>query len=185
MNLSLSWDIALIAFAGIVLTYNLIIGKHQSVRVIIGTYISIIASQGIGNVIQRLAPTSIRTFVLIPGVGMNISVIGIVKIVLLLALVIGFAIRSGIEINYAKQTGTTMSMILSALFGLATAGLLAAGILTFATGGGILDGQAVRWSQLAPIASGSQLLLLLVLNREIFFTLPALLILAAGFLHKD
>ena len=184
MNLTPSWDLAIIVFFGIVMAYSFIIGKHQSVKIIIGTYIAIIASQGIGNVLGRMIGDS-TTAIHILGIGFDVTVLAIVKVVLLLTFAITFAIRSGIDVSYSKQTNTFLNIFYTGIFGLCTAGLILSALFTFATGGGILDHHTLQWNQLGPIASGSQLLLLLVLNPEIWFTLPALLILATGFLHND
>lgn len=184
MGLTLSWDIAIIVFFGIVMTYSFIIGKHESVKVIIGTYMSIIVVQSIGNILERIVGVQ-STGVHILGLGADITVLSAMKIVLLLFFVVAFAIKSGIDVTYGKQTGTVLGILYTGLFGLTTAGLIVASLLTFATNGGILDGHALPWNQLAPIANGSRMMLLLVLNQELWFSLPAILILATGFLHND
>ena len=54
VNLTLSWDLFIVVFFAIIVSYSFIIVQHQSMKVIIASYIGIIATQGIGNVLARL-----------------------------------------------------------------------------------------------------------------------------------
>ena len=58
MTVTPTWDLFIIVFFGLVITYSFIIGKHEAVKIIISTYISILAVEGIGNVIERLTGDS-------------------------------------------------------------------------------------------------------------------------------
>lgn len=183
-NLTLSWDLFIVVFFAIVMSYSFIIGKHQSVRVIIASYIGIIATQGIGNVMSRLVGNAEQMFSAI-GMPADTSVIALGKIFIFAICVIIFVTRSGIDVSYEKDAGRILSIVYTGFFGFATAGLIVSTVLTYASGSGILDATLIAQGAIADITKGSTLMQLMILNQDIWYTLPAFLIVATGFIHND
>ncbi len=184
LSLTLSWDLFIIVFFAIVMSYSFIIGKDQSMKVIIASYIAIIATQGIGNVLTRLVGTSQAAFASV-GIPFDITLVSLAKIFVFAICIIIFVTRSGIDLSHTKDTGTILSIVYTGLFGFSTAGLIVSTILTYAGGNGILDSGIVTSSVLTPLIQGSTLMQLMVLNQDIWFTLPAFLIVAVGLIHND
>ncbi|MDP7069092.1 MAG: hypothetical protein QF815_01075, partial [Candidatus Peribacteraceae bacterium] len=58
MTITPTWDLFIIVFFGLVITYSFIIGKHEAVKIIISTYIAILAVEGMGNIIARMSGDS-------------------------------------------------------------------------------------------------------------------------------
>lgn len=183
-NLTLSWDLFIVVFFAIVMSYSFIIGKDQSVRVIIASYIGIIATQGIGNVLMRLVGNSSDIFASLD-MPVDTSVIALGKIFIFAICVIVFVTRSGIDVTYEKDAGRILSIVYTGFFGFATAGLIVSTILTYASGTGILDATLVAQGAIADITRGSTLMQLMILNQDIWYTLPAFLIVATGFVHNN
>ncbi len=184
MQLSLSWDLFIVVFFAIVMSYSFIIGKHQSMKIIIASYIAIIATQGIGNVAARLAASSGGTLASM-GIPVDVTMIALGKIFIFAVCVIVFVIRSGIEVSYEKDAGNILNIVYTGLFGFSTAGLVVSTILTYASGSGILDSAMAAQGAIAPLAANSTLMQLMILNQDIWYTLPAFLIIAMGFIHND
>ncbi len=184
VTLTLSWDLFIVVFFAIVMSYSFIIGQHQSMKVIIAAYIGIIATQGIGNVLFRLMGDSAGMLSSI-GIPLDVTMIALAKIFLFAVCIIIFVIRSGIEVSFDKEAGTVLGITYTGLFGFATAGLIVSTIITYAAGGGILDSSVVASSAIATMAKGSVLMQLMILNQDIWFTLPAFLIIATGLVHND
>ncbi len=182
-NLTLSWDLFIVVFFAIVMSYSFIIGKHQSVRVIIASYIAIIATQGVGNVLTRLIGTGDTLASM--GIPIDTTMIGLAKIFFFAVCVIVFVTKSGIDVSYEKEAGTVLNMVYTGLFGFCTAGLIVSTILTYAAGSGILDATMIAERAISPLTDASTLMQLMILNQDIWFTLPAFLIVATGFVHND
>jgi hypothetical protein len=182
MNLTLTWDLFIIVFFAIVITYSFIIGKRESVKIIVATYIAIIAVQAIGNVIERLLGGSEGVFRVL-GLSFDVTLVATVKIILFITVIIALAIKAGIEVKYFKEPRFIFNTILSALFGFTTAGLLLSTLLTYVADVPLLSGLP-QASSLSPIFAQSQLMQVMILNQDLWFSLPALLILAAGFLSN-
>lgn len=183
MTLTLSWDLFIIVFFAIVISYSFIIGKTQSVKVIMAAYVAIIATQGIGNVMQRLSGES-AVAMQVMGVGLNFSMLAAAKIFLFALFVILLAMRSGITIGSGKDSSSVVGMLFTGLFGFSTAGLIVSTVLTYATGGGVLDMSVTVSPEILPLVQESRILLVILLNQDLWFTLPALLIIVAGFLRE-
>lgn len=184
LQLSLSWDLFIVVFFAIVMSYSFIIGKHQSMKIIIASYIAIIATQGIGNVAARLGTGSESALASV-GMPIDMTMVALGKIFIFAVCVIIFVIRSGIEVSYEKDAGTVLNIVYTGLFGFSTAGLTVSTILTYASGTGILDGAIAAQGTIAPLAANSTLMQLMILNQDIWYTLPAFLIIAMGFIHND
>lgn len=184
LNLTLSWDLMIVVFFAIVMSYSFIIGKHQSIKVIIASYIAIIATQGIGNVLTRLVGTS-GSFLETVGIPVDTTMIALGKIFLFAVCVIIFVIRSGINVSYEKEAGTVMSIVATGLFGFSTAGLIVSTVLTYAGGSGILESTLLVIPAIAPLAENSTLMQLMILNQDIWYTLPAFLIIGTGMLQGE
>lgn len=176
---TLSWDLCIVIFFAIAMSYVFIMGKEQSMRVIIASYIAIIAVEGMSNVLSRMLTASGLTFQSM-GIPVDMTMIGLAKIFIFALCVIIFVLRSGIDVSYDKDVGSILTMVYTGLFGFATAGLIVSAILTYAVGSGI-DQTAI----ITPIAASSLLMQLMLLNQDLWFSLPALLIIALGFLHND
>jgi len=101
MQLTLSWDLFVIVFFAVVITYSFIIGKHESVKIIISTYIAIVAAQGMGNLIERLSTESQPLFSMV-GLTLDIQLLATTKLILFILTIIFLAVRGGFEIDYQK-----------------------------------------------------------------------------------
>lgn len=183
-NITLSWDLFIVVFFAIVMSYAFLIGKDQSMKVIIASYIAVIATQGIGNVLMRLVGDGDAVFRAV-GIPLDITLISLSKIFVFALCIIIFVTRSGIDLTHDKDTGTILSILYTALFGFSTAGLIISTVLTYVGGNGILDTAIVSSSVLTPLIQSSMLMQLMILNQDIWFTLPAFLIVAVGLIHND
>lgn len=183
-SLTLSWDLFIIVFFAIVMSFNFIIGKDRSMKVIIASYIAIIATQGIGDVLTRLMGKSGQAFQSI-GIPFDITLMSLAKIFVFALCIIIFVTRSGIEMSHSKDTGTILSIVYTGLFGFSLSGLIVSTVLTYAAGNGILDSGIVTSGAIAPLVANSTLMQLMILNQDIWFTLPAFLIVAVGLIHNN
>lgn len=183
-QISLSWDLFIVIFFAVTMSYGFIVGRHESMKIIIASYIGIIATQGIGSVAARLSVHSGATFASM-GIPMDMTMIALGKMFLFALCVIIFVIRSGIEVSYEKDAGTVLNIVYTGLFGFSTAGLIVSTILMYASGTGILSSVLIADGALGPLVATSTLMQLMIHNQDIWYTLPAFLIIAMGFIHND
>jgi hypothetical protein len=183
MSLTLSWDLFIVVFLGIVVTYSFIIGKHESIKIIISSYIAIVTVEAAGNVLQRLfGLTETQSVMNILSIAVDSTVVSILKLTLFIAAIVFFAVRAGLHIQYGKEHTASIGLALTGLSGLTTSCMLLITILTFVTGKPILSLSLQSSTALAAAAEQSWLLKLLVENQDACFLLPAVVLLTAGLL---
>ena len=185
MNLTLTWDLFVIVFFAMIVTYSFIIGKHESVKIIVASYVAVVAVQGIGNLLSRLSGTS-QTFLTLLGMGrIEISFLAGTKLLLFVAAIIIFAVRGGFEIEFERENSSLIDLLFTGIFGFATAGLLLSTLLTYVADSAILSLTIGASPVIAGIVKESQLMGIMVEYQDLWFSVPALLLLAAGLIGKE
>ena len=186
MNLTLSWDLFIVVFFALVITYSFIIGKKEAVKIILSSYVAIVAVQGLGNFTERVLGFS-ETQSLLGSVGLPLdtTVTSIVKLVLFITIIVFLAVRAGFHVQYGKESSMTINVALTALCGFATAGLLLATLLTFIAGAPLLDMHVTATPGLEAVLKESQLMSLMIGNLDLWFALPAGVLIGAGFLSNQ
>lgn len=179
MPLVLTWDLFVVVFFAVVIGYSFIIGKHESVKIIISTYIALVAGQGLGSFLSTNASypqALLQTF----GFTINITILGTSKLIIFIATIIFLASRGGFEIQYGKERGSLINLAITGLFGFATAALLLSTLLTFIADTTLLDPAIAANPTLYPVVEQSPLMKVLLLYQGIWYALPALLIILVG-----
>lgn len=185
MFVTLSWDLLILLFTALVVAYGFIVGKDESIKIIVGAYISVVAVQALGNIAQLLlaTPTSASAVV---GLTLPVEALAIGKLILFAVAVVFLAVRGGIEVEGGDGMGSTWDIVMNGILGLSTAGLLLSSLVTFVSGRPILD---LALSDAEPVHSvlpQSPLVDLIVTYQHVWFALPAILLLVLGFLsHRE
>ncbi len=185
MNLTLSWDLFIIVFFALVVTYSFIIGKKEAVKIIIGSYIGIVAVQAVGNLLQKLLGSSGASLLGYVGLTVDGNVLSIAKLVLFIVVIVSLAIKAGFDVQYSKQPNTVMNMVFTTLFGIASAGLLLSVLLSYIAGVPLLETTATQATPLAPVIQQSMLMPLMLTYQDLWLILPAVLLIVVGFLHNQ
>ena len=186
MNLTLSWDLFIIVFFALVITYSFIIGKKESVKIILSSYIAIVAIQGVVNFVQRIFGfTEAQSMLSLVGVPLETSVTSILKLAIFIAIIVFLTVRGGFHVQYAKEGSTMVNLSLTALCGFATAGLLLSTLLTFIAGSPLLDMHITATPGLDAVLKQSELMTIMIQNLDLWFTLPAVVLIATGVLSHQ
>ena len=187
MDLTLSWDLFISFFFAVVTAYSFIIGKHQTLTILIAVYIAILATQGLGNIFVKFSGESEPVFRIfkVLGVDLNISTISIAKLVLFMATIIAVALKGGFSVEYGRSHSSLIALIATGLFGFATSGLIVIALLTFVAGSPLLDPTLGAKEILVPLMGQSYLVQVMVLNQDLWFSLPALLLIGFGLLREE
>ena len=184
MNLNLSWDLFVIVFFALVTVYTFILGRSEAIKMIIATYIGIIAVQGVSSAVGRLntATGSLLSYV---GLSEDAWIPTLGKVILFVIILIFFTIRAGIEVRYKKEPSQLISLVLTLLFGVATAGLILTTLMTYATGVPLLEMNLATVQSLGPVIQQSEIMQFMISNQDLWFTVPAVLLAAVGLTHNQ
>lgn len=181
MEISLTWDLMVIVFFAVIVAYSFIVGKDESVKIIIASYISIVSVQAIGNLLETLSGQSASMLDLL-GFALDMDIISTIKLILFVSMIIILAIRGGFEMEYASDLSGVWDPVVTAAFGFATSGLLLSALLTYVAAKPLLDDTLAQAPLLQPLLMDSTLVQIMVEYQNIWFCLPALLLLAVGFI---
>jgi hypothetical protein len=187
MDLTLSWDLFIVFFFSVVTAYSFIIGKHETLKILVAVYIAILAAQGVGNIFVRFSGESepvYRIFKVL-GVTLNVSTLSLSRLILFMIAIIAIALKGGFSVQYGKSHSSLISLIATGLFGFTTAGLIVMAILTFIAGAPLLDPALGAKEVLAPVIQHSLFVQTMVLNQDLWFALPALLLVGFGLLREN
>jgi uncharacterized membrane protein YcfT len=184
MEIALTWDLFVIVFFAVIISYSFIVGKHESIKIIIATYIAILAVQGVGNIIERLSGET-EPVLDVLGVSVDITLFSTTKLLLFVVAIIILAVRGGFEVEFSKETNGIVSAIITGLFGFGTAGLLLSTLITYLAGMPLLSSKLAEAPAISPLLTQSKLIEVMIVNQDLWFSFPALLLLCVGFLGSE
>lgn len=183
MNVTLSWDLFIIVFFAVIMTYTYIIGKHETVKIILASYIALVCVQAVSSILDRFAPELGAVWATI-GLTPDIQMISVTKLFFFIAIVLFLAIRGGFRVEYSKDENAIINGVITGLVGFATGGLLMATLLTYIAGLPLLDASLATNASLSPIVQQSPLMQIMIFNQDLWFSLPALVLVVIGFLGR-
>jgi hypothetical protein len=178
MNISLSWDLFVLVFFVIIVAYSFIIGRDNTLKVILGTYIAALASDAFGNFFSLSFGESTLFVKLlnIAGVETGSEAVVFVKVLIFVTLVILFAVRGAFEVNTTEDRSAGVRMIISLVYAVLSAGLIISIILVFMSGISFVGGGAntTTTSALSDLSNQSRLIKSMLNYTYLWFSLPAL-----------
>ena len=173
MQIHLSWDLFIVVFFLIILSYSFIIGKSNTVKLVLSSYVSLLAADAIGNMMHTFFLTAHPVIQIFAVPEEDISFI-IVKITLFVLFMVLIAVRGSFQITMQKEEAF-IEFFTTFLFGSLSAGMIISGILVFASGSSfIMGGVPIIESNISEMYDESYLVKLMILNYNLWFSLPVL-----------
>lgn len=180
-NIRLSWDLFILVFFGIVIAYSFIIGRNQTLKVIIASYMAILTADGLGNLIKVYLLPAAPT---LQG-EMGEEALVLTKIFTFVLVVVLLAIKGGFRVDILPERSVVTRILANLSFGFLNAGLMVSTLLVYLTGGSFVTG-TVQASFAANLYTESQFIQTIVDNYNVWFALPALaLVVVSLFQHAE
>lgn len=172
MQLTLTWDLFILVFFIIIVAYSVMIGKDQTIKVILSSYIAILTSDAIGGLLARAIGDGTVTNVLV--ISSESKAVIMMKIGIFIFLTVALTTRGAFEILVAEERSPLMRIMMTVAYGILSAGLIISTILVYVSGLSLLSGGALfTQNPIQEIAQGSEFVQLMVDNYAIWFSLPA------------
>jgi len=175
-DLRLSWDLFIIVFFGIVIAYSFIIGRNQTLKLIIATYMAILTADGLGNVFSTYLLPAAPT---LQGEAGDQALI-LVKIFVFILVIVLLAIKGGFRVDMLPEDRLLLRLLSNLSFGFLSAGLMVSTLLVYLTGGSFVSG-TLSSALSTNLYQESQSVQLLIDNYSIWFALPAISIVVISF----
>ncbi|MBN2086837.1 hypothetical protein JW758_00675 [Candidatus Peregrinibacteria bacterium] len=185
MEINLSWDLFVIVFFTVIIAYSFIIGRNQTLKIIIASYIAILASDGIGNLIERYLIGN-DPVVDVVNVTNGESALVILKIFIFVFTIVLIATRGRFSIDMSKPGSAVMTVILNLAYGILSAGLITSTILIYASGSSLVQETSVIMNEaVLQMYRESQMVQLMINNYNIWFSIPAIAFVISSFIGDE
>jgi len=185
MEINLSWDLFVIVFFAVIIAYSFIIGRNQTLKIIIGSYIAILASDGIGNLINNYLIGENAVINVFDGV-LNVSNLIILKIFIFVFTIVVIATKGKFSINMERSGSTSMNLVLSLAYGVLSAGLITSTIIIYASGASLVQESNLMMSPaILEMYRASYMVQLMVNNYNIWFSIPAITFVISSFIGEE
>jgi hypothetical protein len=179
-NIRLSWDLFILVFFGVVIAYSFIIGRNQTVKVIISTYMAILTADGLGNLVQTYLLPAAPT---LQG-EMGDQALVLIKIFTFVLTIVLLAIKGGFQVDVPPEQSVVTRILGNLSFGFLNAGLMVSTLLVYLTGGSFVLG-SIRAGFETNLYRESQFIQTIVDNYNIWFALPVLAIVVVSIFHRS
>ncbi len=179
-NIRLSWDLFIIVFFGIVIAYSFIIGRNQTLKVIIATYMAILSADGLGNLFETYLLPAAPT---LQGEAGTQALI-LIKIFTFVLVIVLLAIKGGFRVDILPERSLVTRILANLTFGFLNAGLMVSTILVYLTGGSFVSG-TLQAALSTTLYAESQFVQMMVNNYNVWFALPAVAIVFVSFFQRQ
>ena len=174
MALDLTWDLFVVVFFLVIIAYSFIIGKNQTMKVIISTYVAILAADGIGGFIEKYLISADPIIKIFTVERLSLSLV-ILKILVLVFAIVFLTTRGGFEITLNEEKSTFLYLTMTGVYGILSAGLIVSTILIYTSGVSMVEGTIdLTNTMIYPVYQSSFLVRQMIDLSQVWFSLPAL-----------
>jgi hypothetical protein len=176
MDIQLSWDLFILVFFVVIIAYSFIIGRDNTLKVILGTYVAAITADATGNIFGEYFSGSALFMKLLKlaSVGNEQEAIIFVKVLVFITLVIFFAVKGAFDVTTVDDRSAPVRLVLLVVYAIMSAGLIISCILIFVSGVSFIgDGGDTPRTALWGIYNQSRLIRTMLGNSEFWFAIPA------------
>lgn len=185
--LKLSWDLFVIVIFAVIVAYSFIIGKQNTLKVIIGSYIAILAADGLGNIFRQYILSSNDFIVFLKFFGLTDvdKSMMLMKVLIFIAAIIIIAMKGGFEVHAQLMSNGIIGVIMTLIFGFLSAGLVVSTLLMYISGASFVGGNvSILNNTLASAYNESEMIRLMINNYNFWFAVPAVAFLATSLFNK-
>ena len=188
MDLKLSWDLFVIVFFAIVTAYSFIIGRQDTLKIIIGTYIATLTADGLGNVFQSLIGNSsfFEKLVKFIGYGGGVSNFSsILKILFFITIIVLLTIYGDFEVKEIVARRGSVNLMVLFFLSILSCGLILSTIIVFANGGSLIGGVTEISDSFKEVYEQSRFVKGLLDWHDLWFSLPGLALVMFSLFQKN
>ena len=174
MDLKLSWDLFIVVFFVIIVAYSLIIGRDNTIKVILGTYVALVCADAIGGLIgQYFGGTVILAQMAHEArfTGVDEAIV-FTKVLIFILMVILFAVKGAFDVGTARNS-SVVGLVLHLFYSICSAGLILSSVLVLVSGVSILSGGGAVNEALSQISNNSILVSAILHYHNLLFAIPS------------
>jgi hypothetical protein len=188
MNSQLSWDLFILVFFAIVIAYSYIIGRKDTLKIIIASYIAILTSDGLGNIFDKFIGHSAFFTKLSGFIGLAGGAEGftpILKILFFISIIVLLTIFGDYDVENPKDHHPFLTIFIMTMMSVMSGGLILSTIIVFANGGSLISGTAPVSIAFQEIYLQSRFVRILLDWHDIWFAMPGALFVFVSVIQKN
>ena len=174
MEINLSWDLFVIVFFAVVIAYSFIVGRNNTLKIIISSYIAIMAADGISNLMERYLIGEnpiLGAF----GFGIDQNMLIILKILIFVFTIVVITIKGRFSIDLGKTKSELMNMVLNLTYGVLSAGLITSTLLIYVSGASLVQETSIIMNEtVLGMYRDSYMVQIMIDNYNVWFSVPAI-----------
>ncbi len=185
MTITPTWDLFVIVFFVVIIAYSYIIGRNSTIKVILSSYIAILASNGIGNFLNQFLVD--RPFIQFLPENYGIDSMSVLKISIFIVITLLLVLRGAFTVRTGNQQSRLISLFMNLIYGFLSAGLIVSTLMIYLTGGSadIIAGTGETLTQVTNIEFTSPVISMMIKNYSIWFSLPAIIFMISSFISTE
>lgn len=186
MEINLSWDLFVIVFFAVIIAYSFIIGRNQTLKVIIASYIAILTADGIGNLIKYYFIGDNAAATATVSLTNETGGLVVIKIFIFVLTIVLVATRGRFTMNMSRPASSIINVILTLTYGVLSAGLITSTILIYTSGSSLVQESNVIMNEaVLAMYRNSVMVQTMINNYNIWFSLPAITFVISSFLGEE
>lgn len=129
MQLSVTWDLMIIVFFAVIMSYSYIVGQNGTLKIILSSYIALLTANGIASLFGKYLEMSqpvVSTLKTTP----QENVI-LLKVLLFVGLMLTLVLRGGFFVDIGTHHRFPTRILISTVLGILSAGLIMSTVLVF------------------------------------------------------
>lgn len=185
MAVNLTWDLFFIVFFAVIIAYSCILGKRHTIKIIISTYIAILASDGLSNLASKYLIGENPVLNIFVQTG-NTQIIVLTKIIMFIVMVVLLVTRGSFHVGFEEKESMVMTAFMTVAYAILSAGLIISTILIYASGVSILSGGFnLDNNVIVEIYQSSRASRMLINHYSAWFSLPAVLLVITSLISSE
>jgi hypothetical protein len=133
MQTAVSWDLLVIVFFIIIMSYSYIVGSNGTAKIILASYVGMLAANGIGNLFAKSIHLS-APLIKIVETSADENVI-IFKLFMFIVITLLLVLKGGFLVEVGRFNSWPLRMGITTVLGFLSAGLIMSTVLVFIAGG--------------------------------------------------
>jgi len=174
-----TWDLFILVFFAIIVAYSFIVGRNATLKIVIATYIAILATDGIGNFFNKVLLGDGAIINLFTAA--DASSLVVLKILIFVLSIVLLAIRGSFFVDVPVDRSVLMGLATTGTFGFLSAGLIVSTILVYISGGSFVFDPSIAQGAGIDITSSSSLAQTMTSNYNFWFSMPAVAFVISSF----
>lgn len=129
MQLSISWDLLIIVFFAVIMSYSTIVGQNGTLKIILSSYISLLTANGIASLFGKYLEASQPVVNALKTTPQENVVL--LKVLLFVGLNLTLVLRGGFFVDVGTHHRFPIRILISTVLGVLSAGLIMSTVLVF------------------------------------------------------